>query len=104
MTTYTNADFIPLTLTRGSDLVRVMTFGAEAGDMTGWTFDVLEVVPASLASVITCTLTSAAARTATISAPWGSQWPSGTGVAKVTAYIRINALDVSLPQIRITIE
>lgn len=104
MTVYTAADSIPLTMTRGSDLVRRITLDPAWGNITGWTFAVSEVSPAALAGAITCTVTDGPAGVATLSADWSSSWPTGTGVAKVTFYIRPSARDESLPQFRIELE
>lgn len=104
MTVILGADYIPLTLTRGSDLERRITFDPAWGNITGWTFDVLEVLPADLDGEITCTVTDGPAGVATLAASWGASWPSGTGLAKVTFYVRPSARDEALPQFRIKLE
>jgi hypothetical protein len=106
MTTYTAADFIPLTLTRGSDLVRTITVDPAWGDITGWTFPVSQVVPSGMASVITCAVTNGPAGIATLTALWGdgTAWPTGTGLAKVTFYTRPSARDEAFPQFRVGLE
>lgn len=106
MTTYTAADYIPLTLTRGSDLVRRFTVDPLWGSIAGWTFTISEVVPASLAGVITCTVLDGPAGVATISADWGdgTAWPTGTGKSKVTFYMRPSARDEAFPQFRVELE
>lgn len=96
--------FIPLTMTRGSDLDRTLTFDASLGDLTGWTFEVLDVVPSAMAGKISCTLTNGAARTARLFAEWGPEWPA-LGVKKqVTFYVRPSGVSASLPQFRVTLE
>ena len=95
---------IDLTMTRGSDFIRTMTFGADVGDITGWTFDVIDVFPAIMTSKITCTVTDGPAGVAQIQCDWGNWWPLPKANTVVSFYIRPSGLDASLPEFRITIQ
>lgn len=93
-------------LNRGSNLSWPLTLtdaGGAAVDITGWTFSIVEVKPATLAGVFTCTVTNGASGRMLLTAPWSDAWPPGVG-SIVFARIKPSGLNEAFPAIVVNLQ
>lgn len=97
---------VQINLNRGSDVSWTMALNGPTGvaaDITGWTFTVLEVIPAALASAVTCVVTNGPTGQLLLTLPWSSNWPTGEGT-KVSIRIRPSGLPVAFPEFVVNLQ
>ena len=97
---------VSIPFNRGSDLIAAGVLTDASGavvDITGWTFSVVETIPASLADNVTCVVQNGPTGAFLLTLPWSAEWPTGEG-NKVSIRLRPSNLSAAFPEIVVNLQ
>lgn len=94
-----------LVLNRLSDLYVTVTLDDDGAliDMTGWTVQITDVMPAILAPALAITITTPSIGEMLVSLPWSEDWPKGIGT-QVRIRWKLSGLPEAMPELIVVLQ
>ncbi|MGV8987827.1 MAG: hypothetical protein ACOH2H_16255 [Cypionkella sp.] len=94
-----------LNLNRGSDLDLTATLDDDGAviDMSGWTVEIIDVEPATLATDLTIAITEPTLGEMSLTMPWSAKWPEGKN-AQVSIRWKVSGIPEALPELLVILK